>query len=71
MFERPSRRSRTGRRTLREVRKWSGDNSKGSEVVGHPYGGLEVVGGHSWRSESGRGTIPLGWKWSGDAPKGT
>ena len=72
----PSRRSRIGRGTLPEVRKWSGYHPKGPEVVEGPFQRLEVVGGPSrWpgsgrgpiqRSVSGRGTLLEGRKWLGD-----
>ena len=51
---------RSGRWTLPEVRKWSGD----------PPVGQELVGGRSRRSENGLGTLPQVRKWSGDPPGG-
>ena len=42
---------------LLEVRKWSGDPPEGTEVVGEPLGGPEVVERHSRISVSGRETL--------------
>ena len=57
---RTSRQYGSGRETLPEVRKWSGDPIEGPEVVGRP----------SRRSRSGRVTISEVQKWSGDIPGG-
>ena len=57
MIWRPSQRSRSSRKIVPEVQKWSGDPSEGPEVVGDPPGGPEVVGGHSRRFGCGRGTL--------------
>ena len=54
----PIRRSGSGRETLPEVRKWSGDPLLSPEVVG------ELIR----RSANGRRTLPEVQKWSGDVP---
>ena len=51
--------SGSGRETLPEVWKWSGD---------HP-GSVEMVGRPSRRSRSGRETLPEVWKWSETIPE--
>ena len=73
----PSWRSGSGRGTLLEVLKWSGNPPVGLEVVGVPFwrsgdppGGPEVVGGPSRRFGSGWGTLPEVLKWSSDPPEG-
>ena len=53
----PSRRPESGRGTILQIRKWSGDPSGGPEVVGGPLGGAEVIGEPSQWSGSGRGTL--------------
>ena len=67
---RPSRWCGTGRDTLPEIRKWSGDSPGGLEVVGDPPECPEVVGRNSRRSGSCRKIRPEVRKWSGDPPRG-
>ena len=43
-----------------KVRKWSGDSTGDSKVIGRPYR----------RIGSGRETLPEDQKWSGDPPEG-
>ena len=69
MVGRSSRRSRSGRETLLEVQKWSGDPFCGQVVVGRHHRGSEVVGRPSQRSGSGQETIPEIQKRSGDPPR--
>ena len=78
MVGRPSRRSRSGRETFLEVRKWSGDATRGPEMIGNPTGRPEVVRRPTQRSESGREipqrsgpgreTFPVVRDWAGDPP---
>ena len=70
MVGRPSRISKSGRETLPEIRKWSGDPLKGLELVGRPFRRSEVVGRLSRRSETGRETLLEVRNWLGVSPGG-
>ena len=60
MVGRPSRISRSGRKSLTKVREWSGV----------PPGGPGVVGRPSWTSRSGQEALPEVREWSGVPPGG-
>ena len=66
VVRRPSRRSGSGRETLPEVHKWSGDRFVGPLVLKRPYRRSEVIGRPTRSSRGGRQTLPEVRKWSGD-----
>ena len=70
MVERPSRWSGSGRETLPEVWKWSGEPHEGSEVVRTHSQCPEVVESHFRRRGSVRETLPDVRKWTGDPLEG-
>ena len=79
MVGRPSCRSGSGRETLPEVLKWSGDPPGGLEVVGRPFwrsgnvrkthSVIEVVERSSRRCGAGWETLPEVRKWSETLPE--
>ena len=65
MVGRPSQRSKSGQKSLLEVRKWSGGTSRGPGLVERPSR-------RSYRSYgSGREAVPEVRVWSGSPRKGT
>ena len=71
MVGRPSGGSRSGRETLREVRKWLGDPPGVPEVVGRPSPRSEVVSRPSRRSCSHQKTLWEVRMWLVGPPEGS